>query len=625
MPRAQDANTFRRAVQLWSAGSLREAEPMLNELVADDPSFGEAWLVLGHVRLGLGRNPELAWRRASSAGQPEASYALGLWLAQAGRAKDGLALLRHACRLNPHERRYAVGLTDLLLLVDEPPADLGDTLLTLYDTPRIDHTRLGPATWRALAQTALGAEALAGEADDGQLLRLLALPLTEAWLSRALIIDATWERLLTGARSAALRSVERGRHPALRTLTALAIHGWRSEYCWAESPEETALVNRLTARLLGQAPAARVVGDNAIRLAAVLMYRPLDGALGEGLGGLAPTGGEDWGPLTPLFWQQLGDLRRERTLAESIPTLDTPSGEAARAVAALYEENPYPRHVTAHQRTPQRLPGLVRSLLPRLPAGEPLPDPAPARVLLAGCGTGQQLLTSATRLAEREIVALDLSRASLGRAARLVEEWGLQGVSFAQGDLRDVARLNQTFDLIECVGVLHHLDDPDEGLAALVNVLAPGGLMQLGLYSERGRQDVLAARALLQEAGLTDTDEAGLRAARALLRSLPEDHPAKGVTRSPDFASLTGLRDLVLHPVERRYTPLTLGALLMSHGLTVLGIQHSHPTAAARYAAARPDDLAQRDLITWDALEAESPGLFSGMFVLWVKKGAVGA
>jgi hypothetical protein len=97
----------------------------------------------------------------------------------------------------PHERRYAVGLTDLLLLVDEPPADLGDTLLTLYDTPRIDHTRLGPATWRALAQTALGAEALAGEADDGQLLRLLALPLTEAWLSRALIIDATWERLLT--------------------------------------------------------------------------------------------------------------------------------------------------------------------------------------------------------------------------------------------------------------------------------------------------------------------------------------------------------------------------------------------------------------------------------------------
>ena len=171
--------------------------------------------------------------------------------------------------------------------------------------------------------------------------------------------------------------------------------------------------------------------------------------------------------------------------------------------------------------------------------------------------------------------------------------------------------------------MLHHLDDPNEGLAALVNVLAPGGLMQLGLYSERGRQDVLAARALLQEAGLTDTDEAGLRAARALLRSLPEDHPAKGVTRSPDFASLTGLRDLVLHPVERRYTPLTLGAMLMSHGLTVLGLQHSHPTAAARYAAARPDDLAQRDLITWDALEAESPGLFSGMFVLWVRKGAV--
>lgn len=616
MPRPQDALTFRRAVQLWSAGALREAEPLLNELVADDPAYGEAWLVLGHVRMGLGRDPELAWRRASSAGQPEASYALGLWLAQRGRAKDGLGLLRHACRLNPNERRYAVGLTDLLLLVDEPPSDLGDTLLALYETPRIDHTRLGPATWRALAQTALGAEALAGRADDTHLLRLLALPLTTAWLSRALIIDGTWERLLTLARAAALRAAERGHPPALTALTALALHGWRAEYCWAEGAEETALVERLTARLLGQPAAARVVGDNASRLAAVLMYRPLSGALGEGLG----RPGEDWGPLTPLFWQQLGDLRRERTLAEGVPTLDTPTGEAARAVAALYEENPYPRHVTAHQRTPQRLPGLVRSLLPRLPAGEALPDPTTARVLLAGCGTGQQLLTSATRLADREILALDLSRASIGRAARLVEEWGLPGVSFIQGDLRDVGRLERQFDLIECVGVLHHLEDPSEGLGALVGVLAPGGLMQLGLYSERGRQDVLAARALLHEAGLTATDEAGLRAARAALRALPEDHPAKGVTRSPDFASLTGLRDLVLHPVERRYTPLTLGALLAEHGLSLIGLQHSHPTAASRYAAARPDDPAQRDLEVWDALEAETPGLFSGMFVFWVRR-----
>lgn len=616
MPRQQAALTFRRAVQLWSAGSLREAEPLLNELVMEDPSYGEAWLVLGHVRMGLGRDPELAWRRASSAGQPEASYALGLWLAQRGRAKDGLALLRHACRLNPTERRYAVGLTDLLLLVDEPPSDLGDTLITLYETPRIDHTRLGPATWRALAQTSLGAEALAGRLDDVHLLRLLSHPLTLCWLSRALIIDATWERLLTLARAAALRAAERGHPPALLALTALALHGWRSEYCWAEGPDETALVERLIARLLGQPGAARVVGDNAARLAAVLMYRPLTGALGEGLG----RPGEDWGPLTPLFWQQLGDLRRERALAEGVPTLDTPSGEAARAVAALYEENPYPRHVTAHQRTPQRLPGLVRSLLPRLPAGEALPDPSPVRVLLAGCGTGQQLLTSATRLAEREIVALDLSRASLGRAARLVEEWGLQGVTFVQGDLRDVARLGREFDLIECVGVLHHLEDPDAGLAALVGALAPGGLMQLGLYSERGRQDVLAARALLQSAGLTATDEAGLRAARSLLRSLPEDHPAKGVTRSPDFASLTGLRDLVLHPVERRYTPLGLGELLVRQGLSLLGLQHSHPTASSRYAALRPDDPAQRDLQVWDTLEAETPGLFSGMFVLWARR-----
>ena len=57
--------------------------------------------------------------------------------------------------------------------------------------------------------------------------------------------------------------------------------------------------------------------------------------------------------------------------------------------------------------------------------------------------------------------------------------------------------MDRKFDIIECVGVLHHMKDPLKGLKVLLNLLEPQGFMKLGLYSDIARQDIEQARQLI--------------------------------------------------------------------------------------------------------------------------------
>ena len=60
-----------------------------------------------------------------------------------------------------------------------------------------------------------------------------------------------------------------------------------------------------------------------------------------------------------------------------------------------------------------------------------------------------------------------------------------------QADILDLGNLNKQFDIIESVGVLHHMDNPMEGWKVLTDCLKPGGLMMIGLYSELARKHIV--------------------------------------------------------------------------------------------------------------------------------------
>ncbi len=83
-------------------------------------------------------------------------------------------------------------------------------------------------------------------------------------------------------------------------------------------------------------------------------------------------------------------------------------------------------------------------------------------------------------------------------------------------------------------------------MAALVDVLKPGGFLRVMVYSKLARMNVRAARALLGELVDQPVDDDLLRAVRARLIAAPRNP----VARSPDFYTLGGVHDLLLHRHE---------------------------------------------------------------------------
>jgi SAM-dependent methyltransferase len=218
------------------------------------------------------------------------------------------------------------------------------------------------------------------------------------------------------------------------------------------------------------------------------------------------------------------------------------------------------------------------------------------------------------------VLAVDLSAASLAYARRRADELGIGNVEFLQADLLDLGRLDRHFDVIESVGVLHHLAEPAAGWRVLRGLLAPGGFMKVGLYSELARRSVVAARALIAARGDPPT-VAGIRAARAAIMALPADAPARGVVASGDFYSTSGVRDLLFHVQEHRFTLPEVAALIDRLGLEFLGFVLDDEVLRD-YREAEPGDPAGVSLTGWARYEDARPGTFGEMYQFWLRDAA---
>lgn len=105
-------------------------------------------------------------------------------------------------------------------------------------------------------------------------------------------------------------------------------------------------------------------------------------------------------------------------------------------------------------------------------------------ILDAGCGTGRHVYYAAKYGAE--VVAIDLS-AAVEVAYRNTREFGVS-VHVAQADIYDLPFRPNHFDIVESVGVVHHLPDPQAGFDKLVSLARPGGIVYLYLYTNAGQK-----------------------------------------------------------------------------------------------------------------------------------------
>jgi Tfp pilus assembly protein PilF/SAM-dependent methyltransferase len=445
----------------------------------------------------------------------------------------------------------------------------------------------------------------------------LASIMTEPLLLRLLasgrVSDREIERVLTLARRRLLEQAIGDPLDAssLIFFSGLAQQCFLNEYVFAESDAEREAVERLRTSLQADLGSGREVAPQV--LIAVAAYRPLHEVAGsEALLDRA------WpAPLDSLVAQQVREPSAERAIRAELPALTRIDDEVSRAVQAQYEQNPYPRWVMAAPAVrPLRIGEYLREKFPLAPL-RPLGPADRPQVLIAGCGTGMHPIETQRKFLGARLLAVDLSRASLGYAARKTRALGLS-IEYAQADLLELDRIERRFDVIEACGSLHHLADPAAGWRVLLRRLEPGGVMLLGLYSARARADLNVARAYIKEHRYGASLEE-IRRFRQEAFAWPEGAPGKSVTRHGDFYSTSGCRDLLFHVQEYQHDLPEIAAFIAEEQLTFLGFEID-ARVAHEYAAANPDDPAMTDLDRWHRFECANPNVFIGMYQFWVQK-----
>ncbi|MBD2497591.1 class I SAM-dependent methyltransferase [Nostoc sp. FACHB-280] len=207
------------------------------------------------------------------------------------------------------------------------------------------------------------------------------------------------------------------------------------------------------------------------------------------------------------------------------------------------------------------------------------PQKQDIRILDAGCGTGVGTEYLVHLNPQASVVGIDLSAGALAVAQERCQRSGANRVEFHHLSIYDVEQLPGEFDLINCVGVLHHLPDPIRGIQALAKKLAPGGIMHIFVYGELGRWEIQLmqkAIALLQGDKRGDYRD-GVQVGRKIFSSLPENNRivkyekqrwAMENQRDECFA------DMYVHPQEIDYNVETLFELIDASELEFIGFSN---------------------------------------------------
>ena len=239
----------------------------------------------------------------------------------------------------------------------------------------------------------------------------------------------------------------------------------------------------------------------------------------------------------------------------------------AEEVRDFYDRYPYPRPVESLDRYRRLWQDRNRRRADHhlyWPAGSYREDHS---ILVAGCGTSQAA-KHALRWPAAQVTGIDFSETSVRHTRSLKRKYSLNNLQVYQLPIERVNELAMSFDQIVCTGVLHHLADPDAGLSALREVLAPDGAMHLMVYAPYGRTGIYMLQEFCRRVGIHATDE-GIRDLIAVLKALPPGHPLENLLREvPDFRQEAELADALLHPQDRAYSVPQFFDFIKKEGLT---------------------------------------------------------
>ena len=238
----------------------------------------------------------------------------------------------------------------------------------------------------------------------------------------------------------------------------------------------------------------------------------------------------------------------------------------AEEVRAFYERHPYPPAVENLDRYRQRWDDRQRRRADSLLFWPDEPCRDDRSVLVAGCGTSQAA-KYALRWPHAQVIGINVSTTSIEKTETLKRKYGLDNLDVRQLPVERATELGDRFEHVVCTGVLHHLPDPDAGLRALRDALAPTGAMHLMVYAPYGRAGVYLLQAYCRELGVR-ASAPEIRDLAASLSALPQDHPLVPLLRNaPDFRDEAALADALLNPQDRPYSVPQLFDFIVRAGL----------------------------------------------------------
>lgn len=635
-----------RGIQMRIYGEHHESESTLKALIMRCPS-----MTLAHYHLGKSYQSMQKYAEAADAFaacteiDPEfvdAYSALSAVSDSLGKPEMGMQVAVHALMLEPTSQQLWSHVGSLLAKVqfNTRYAELENALIQAFEAGIGGGDVFAHAAMRCLDTSSSmrqifeihEAGSLETALQSGTILPLLNEPFFLSVTAHTLLLQPRFESLYTQLRKSCLQMIA-GQHyqsehaeALLRFSGALCSHCFANEYAFYETQEETQHLNEIIEMFSGESNDSDAHKDLCVAiLGCYRLFYDL-----EICDALASYIDEKGGPIlsriAALMIEQPEREARYKNEVEAITDIDD---DVSKLVQEMYEAHPYPRWITLPAIQPLAFELLIKGTMPFL-TNDQLPrllqnEHEALNILVAGCGTGQHPCMVAKRYPNAKVLAVDLSRSSLGYAQMKADELGIENIEFRHGDIMKLPELNRQFDIIESIGVLHHMQDPIKGWQAITDCLKPGGWMHIGLYDYHKRDFVRWSWDKIKEEAYGNSDEEIRRFRKDMLEyhdQNPENDVCNRMMQTKDFYLLSECRDLLFHVQETQYTLNELRKIINTLGLRFMGM----PTSGLgqwELLKEGEDPIKQwQSMKQWEAARLAKPHLFHHMHMLWLKKPA---
>jgi len=610
-------------ITLKEQGKLEEAIEAYNKALAIKPDYADAYTNMGNALKEQGKLEEAieAYNKVLviKPDYADAYTNMGITLQEQGKLDEAIDAYSKALAIKPDYAEAYKNMGNALkgVAFKQPNPALQKIIASLLDQntfvrpidiarAAISLLKFEPALKRHLQSSAVAtavSNSLAVTKD------LSTLPLLLKLMSVCPLPDLALENLFSELRASLLVSISdlTGSPEELKFQSALALQCFTNEYIYNQSEHEHEALIALETSVSQELSNGEQPSPQSILCLA--SYKPLNQY--KWASSLRITN-----EIEDVFTRQVVEPNQEANLKSALPVLEEITDEVSAKVRDQYEVSPYPRWINLGIRLkPAPISKLVEEINLKL-FDDAIKEVEAPNILIAGCGTGQHSVGTASSFKDSNVLAIDLSLSSLSYAKRKTEELDIQNIDYMQADILDLGKLGRQFDVVESAGVLHHMDDPVAGWRVLTDCLKPGGLMKIGLYSELARQHIVEIRQEISRAGIGSSDVA-MKSFRAKVMRSDQNHHKK-ILNSSDFYSLSTLKDLLFHVQEHRFTIPQIQDCLSELGLKFCGFESAKIVSHFKQTNTGADD--PYDLDKWQAYEEANPNAFAGMYQFWCQK-----